>query len=102
MQSLKNDINDLIKEAKTDEERTEIIAKGKEIKSKLEEKTPIFEKINGELESLMLGVPNIPTDDTPVGKDESENKVLRQVGEDCVLWVCHVMSPLTCAALAKP
>lgn len=29
----------------------------------------------------MLQVPNIPTDDTPVGKDESDNKVLRQWGK---------------------
>ena len=32
-------------------------------------------------EALWLTIPNLPTDDTPVGKDESENKVLRKVGE---------------------
>jgi len=31
--------------------------------------------------SLMILLPNIPSADTPVGKDESGNKVLRQVGE---------------------
>lgn len=30
--------------------------------------------------ALMLKVPNIPSPDTPVGQDDSENKVLRQVG----------------------
>ncbi|MEX1063776.1 MAG: serine--tRNA ligase, partial [Candidatus Paceibacterota bacterium] len=29
----------------------------------------------------MYKVPNIPTEDVPVGKDESDNKVLRQVGK---------------------
>lgn len=81
LQSLKNDINDLIRQAKTEEERAEIIVKGKEIKTKLDEKEPLFAAVKHEYDVLMAQVPNIPTEDTPIGKDESENKVLRKVGE---------------------
>ena len=81
LQSLKNDINDLIQQAKTPEERTEVIAKGKEIKAKLEEKEPLLAAAQAEYNGLMAEVPNVPSDDTPIGKDESENKVLRTVGD---------------------
>src|SRR3989338_7824633 len=81
LKSLKNDINEFIQKAKTDEERAEIIAKGKEIKVKLDEKEPLFAAVKKEYDVLMAQVPNVPTDDTPIGKDESENKVLRTIGE---------------------
>jgi seryl-tRNA synthetase len=51
----------------------------------LKEKFKVMEHeltcVEEEFSQLMLRVPNIPSDDTPVGKDESENKVLRQWGE---------------------
>lgn len=81
LQSLKNDINDLIQKAASEEERKEIIEKGKEIKKKLEEQEPPFNAVKNEFEELMNKVPNIPSDDTPVGKDETSNQVLRKVGE---------------------
>ncbi len=80
LQSLKNDINDLIHDAKTPEERNEVIAKGKEIKVKLDEKAPLLEAAQAKYAGLMAQVPNMPSEDTPVGKDESENTVLRTVG----------------------
>ena len=36
--------------------------------------------IRAELDPLLLKIPNLPTSDTPVGKSEDENVVLRQVG----------------------
>lgn len=80
LQSLKNDINDLIKEAKTDEERAEIIEKGKEIKVKIDEKEPLYNETKGAFNALMAQVPNIPSADTPKGQDEGGNVVLRKVG----------------------
>lgn len=81
MHSLKNDLNDLIARAGTSEERAEIIAKGKEIKLALEIKEPEYQSVKSKYDALMAQVPNVPSDDTPVGKDESENVVLRQIGE---------------------
>jgi len=48
---------------------------GKNIKT-LEEET---RKIEGKIETLMLNVPNIPRQDVPYGKDESDNIVVRDV-----------------------
>jgi seryl-tRNA synthetase len=81
LKSLKNDINDLIQQAKTDGERAEVIAKGKEIKARIDTLEPLYDKTKTEFEELMMQVPNVPSADTPRGKDESENVVLRQVGE---------------------
>jgi len=51
----------------------------------LKEKIKLIENelksVEEEYERLMMMVPNIPTEDTPVGKDESGNKVLRQWGK---------------------
>ena len=51
----------------------------------LKEKIKLLEKeleiVDKQFNDLALKVPNIPSEDTPVGKDESENKVLRQVGK---------------------
>lgn len=57
------------------------IEAGKKLKEEAEE----LEKKSADAEkkylALMLKVPNIPSVDTPLGKDESENKVLRKWGE---------------------
>lgn len=81
LKSLKNDINDLIKQAKTDDERKEIIEKGKEIKSKLEEKEPLFAAVKGVYDFLMAKVPNITSSDTPVGKSDADNVEILKSGE---------------------
>jgi seryl-tRNA synthetase len=46
--------------------------------AEIEAKLPDLEK---KFMSLMIAVPNIPSADTPVGKDDTENKVLREAGE---------------------
>lgn len=66
-------------------------SKGPQSPVDLEELKALKEKIRmieNELKSveeeygrLVMLVPNIPSEDTPVGKDESENKVLRQWGK---------------------
>ena len=79
LQSLKNDINSLIKEAKTDGERAEVIAKGKEIKDQIDTKEPLYLAVKSQYDALMVTVPNIVSPDTPRGQDDSENvEVMRQ------------------------
>lgn len=81
LKSLKNDINELIQQAKTDEERTEVIAKGKDIKAKLEEREPLYLAAKSQFESLMAGVPNIISPDTPLGKSDAENVEIMKSGD---------------------
>ncbi len=81
LQSLKNDINDLIHGAKTPEERTEVIAKGKEIKAKLDEREPLLLAAKAKFEGLMVQVPTVPSSDTPVGASDADNVEIGKYGE---------------------
>jgi seryl-tRNA synthetase len=81
LSALKNDLNALMKEAKSDEEKKEIIEKGREIKEKLDAKEPEYKNIKKEYDELMLLVPNIPSSDSPIGKDDSENREVAKWGE---------------------
>ena len=53
----------------------------KNIKLKIEELEDKLEKVNTELKSLILRVPNIPHSSVPVGEDESGNVEIRRWGE---------------------
>lgn len=57
------------------------IEKGKETKVKLQEIEPKLIEIEKQFVDAIYKIPNVYSDDTPVGKDESENKVIRKWGE---------------------
>jgi len=57
------------------------IEAGKTLKTELESAEEKYRAIEKELVALLVKLPNIPSPDTPIGPDESENKVLRQLGE---------------------
>ena len=73
LKSLKNDINDLIMQSQTSEERAEVIAKGKEIKQKIDEIEPNFRELDDRFGKVAASVPNVVSSDTPRGKDDTEN-----------------------------
>lgn len=81
LRSLKNDVNDLIKKAANDDERNEIIAKGKEIKTKLDLAEPKLRYVETAVQALMAQVPNPTSPDTPIGKSEEENVEVYRSGE---------------------
>ena len=54
---------------------------GKRLKDEVKAAEENYAAIEKELVSLLVKIPNIPTADTPVGSDESGNKILRQWGE---------------------
>ena len=70
---LRAQLNALSKERKIEDAKV-VKGKIKELEGGLAE----IEKKRGE---LLDGFPNLPDSDWPVGKDENENKVLREVGE---------------------
>lgn len=57
------------------------IQEGKELKERLGEIEKKLRLAEQKYRVLIERVPNIPTEDTPVGKSEEENVCLRQVGE---------------------
>lgn len=74
----KNRLNNEIQNA---EDKKSLIKKGKEIKEKLEKAKPDLEVVSDEYKQIFLQVPNITAPDMPVGKNDSENKVIRKWGD---------------------
>ena len=54
---------------------------GTRLKEELKDAEEKYQGIEKELVGLLVKIPNIPSADTPVGPDESGNKVIRQWGE---------------------
>lgn len=54
---------------------------GTQLKKDVEGFEKQFAEVDKKYIALMLKVPNVPSIDTPIGKDESQNKVLRQWGK---------------------
>ena len=56
------------------------VEKGRKLKVQLEKQEHALKVVEEELHELLLKVPNLPKGDVKVGKDESENEVIRQHG----------------------
>ena len=54
---------------------------GRELKSKAHAEDTKLNEVGKELTELLSKIPNIPSPDMPIGKDETENVIRRQVGE---------------------
>ncbi|MEK7664074.1 MAG: serine--tRNA ligase [Patescibacteria group bacterium] len=57
------------------------IEQAKKIKNEIKQVEPELQELEKKLSKLLSQFPNIPFDDVHVGKDESENIVLRKVGK---------------------
>ena len=60
--------------------RPELIARGKALKTELATLEPALRDLEAELRVLMLQVPQIPWEGSPVGPDDSGNVETRRVG----------------------
>jgi seryl-tRNA synthetase len=66
-------------------EDPEILAlknEGNQLKATLGELEPQEKEIKAQIETLVLTLPNLPSDSTPIGKDETENVEVRQWGDE--------------------
>lgn len=77
----KNKASKEISKAKDKKEKQKIISEMQKIDKKGDKLKENLKKIDKEFEILMYQVPNIVLDDVPVGKSESDNVVMRKVGE---------------------
>ncbi len=73
--------NELSKQAGQKKPSDEQIKKGKKLKEEAVEIEDNLKKVGSELKEILLSVPNVISADTPEGKDDSENQVLRKFGE---------------------
>ncbi|MDD4830763.1 MAG: serine--tRNA ligase [Candidatus Pacebacteria bacterium] len=77
----KNKASKAIPQAKDQSERENIINAMKALDQHVGELEKKAKEMEEEFDEIMLSIPNIPFEDVPVGKDDSENVSIKQVGE---------------------
>lgn len=77
LRSEQNKISKTIKGKPTDEQLTA----SKKIKDQLKVEESSLNQVSAELNSVLETIPNIPSDDTPVGVDDNDNVVYKTVGQ---------------------
>jgi seryl-tRNA synthetase len=78
----RNVVSDQIAEMKkAGEDAEDVVIRMRDVSSKIKEMDKTLSGIQEKLGSILLGLPNIPHSSVPVGKDESENPVIKSVGE---------------------
>lgn len=83
-EKLKAERNKVSKEISATKEKTEREAKidaMREVGRKIDELNEKVKAVEEELSKLIATVPNLPDNSVPLGKDESENRVVRNVGD---------------------
>ncbi|GAX39090.1 seryl-tRNA synthetase [Tolypothrix sp. NIES-4075] len=90
LQARSNEIAGLIPikiKAGSDPKGAEILAlreEGKSIKEQLSPLEPQEKELKAKIEELVLALPNLPSDSTPIGKSEEENVEVRRWGDDYI------------------
>ncbi len=79
LDQLKAEQNVLNKELAT-HQSDDLLSKAQLLKKRVVDVSSEHIKLKEKREELLHSFPNLPFEDVPVGKDESENKVLREVG----------------------
>ncbi len=77
---LQVELDDLNKQ-RNEAAKAQDFERGKSLKKEISDIEVAYREINEEFVKLMEKVPNLPSADTPYGRDDSENVVLRKVGE---------------------
>jgi len=81
MRAQKNKASKKISETKGGKEKQKIILQMRELDKNSDRLTENSKKLDEEFKKLMLQIPNLPFDDVPLGRDERDNVVFREVGE---------------------
>lgn len=81
VEDIRQQRNELASSTKGQKPSDEDIKKGKELREQLEKVEVNYAKAKAERDALWYKIPNIYSNDTPIGKDESANKVVRQEGK---------------------
>jgi len=58
-----------------------LLSRAREIKEEIKKIEPRLHELEKKLREILLSLPNLPFDEVPVGKDDSQNLVLRKVGK---------------------
>ena len=93
VEELRQQRNKLAAESKGQKPTEKILGRGRQIKDKLLEKEHQLVAIELSLEKYLKKVPNMPTDDVPVGASEDENQVVKEVGQNQSLILNQKITP---------
>lgn len=77
----KNRASRKIAAAKEKKEKQKIISEMQKLDKKSDKLKEFLKGLNEEFEKLICQIPNLPLDNVPVGKDEKDNIVLREIGK---------------------
>jgi seryl-tRNA synthetase len=81
LKARQNKESEMVSKEKDKSVRDEKITALKELKDQIKAIDPKLEAVSNEFDQLMRLIPNLPADDVKVGKDDSENYTIREVGE---------------------
>lgn len=81
MMAQKNKASKEIVRIKDDKEKKKIILKMQELDKNSDRLNKDTKDLDKKFNDLMLQIPNLPSDDVPIGKDEKDNLVLREIAE---------------------
>ncbi len=81
VEEIRQQRNKLAAESKGQKPSKDVLDRGRQIKDKLLDKEHQLTAIELGLEKYLREVPNMPTDDVPVGASEDENQVVKEVGQ---------------------
>jgi seryl-tRNA synthetase len=88
LQARSNEIGKLVgqkmKANPQDGEIAALRAEGNEVKAQVSELEPQERELFEELKTLLLALPNLPSDATPVGRNETENVEIRRWGDEFI------------------
>ncbi|HBD25029.1 MAG: serine--tRNA ligase [Candidatus Zambryskibacteria bacterium RIFOXYD1_FULL_40_13] len=78
--ALKQEV-DGVNQKRNEAAKSRDVEAGGQLKKELELLEKDYDEVDKKFISMMVKVPNIPSLDTPIGKDDTENKVVRKWGE---------------------
>ena len=79
LRARRNEVSAAIGRSK--ERPAELIEEMRQVGARIKELQGETRAVEEELDGLLLNLPNIPEDDVPVGQDDSDNVVVRTIGE---------------------
>ena len=66
---------------KSKEDASDLIERMKSVAAEVKERESAVREIESRLHEQLIRIPNLPTDDTPIGRSEAENKLIRTWGQ---------------------
>jgi len=79
--AMRTERNELANAGKSKKPTDEQIQKGKDLKEKISNIEKELNKVEEDYRKLLIAVPNLYSEDTPIGKNEDENKTIKTFGE---------------------